>query len=221
MIYTEATFLTVEDIAERVRDDMVARGIVAAESVLYGDMEVPRQAVAPKVATTPQAPKIVFRLAPGRIDVGDGGPPRFPGGGYDVQIGGVGPVTNHRSLYTVTDWGTVRIHATSGVLRGDGTAVASQRIVAMLRQAVLAALYRVAHGSLIMGGGSWLQPEQMEFKYGAAMELLFGVQVPVLDDGYQYIGTPRTLGGTMVLGTTPPITEGIITITSNVSVPPL
>ena len=181
--------LTIEELCNQVRADLVARNTLTSEQVVFGDWEQFRQK---------DAPRVIFGLGTGRFRFGLGGEARFPGMAYTWQEGEPpeAPTYTARSVATVTDYGTVTVLGTREVLRGDAPALTSQRSTAALRNKVAAALYRAAHGSIEWGGGTWLKPMKAEFQFGSVLQFEIGLMSPILDDAKIAV-IPDQIVGTM------------------------
>lgn len=203
-LFNGINLLTAEELCNRVRDDLVARGVCNAQDVVYGDWEPPRKdRVKPTVR-----PRIVFGLGTGNFSIQEAGPQEFPGGAYNYTLGGP-EIYNARSVWTVQDFVTITIDAATEIQRSDNAALTAQRATIILRNQVLAALYRVAHGSIIPGSGQWIDPQNAEFKYGSRLQFQVAIQIPILDDPSILLGSPYTKIGEMYLSET---LDGYITL---------
>lgn len=183
MIYNAINLLTAEELCNLVREDLVERNVLSVEEVVYGDWQIPRQG-----KINPIKSRVVFSLGSGNFSINEAGPQNFPGGAYDYVLGSPAPVFNARSLWTIKDSVLITVEGTSEPQRGDNSALLAQRKIIALRNLVLAAIYRVAHGSVTPTNGQWIQPQSNEFTFGSRLQFEVLIDVPVLDDASMYLG---------------------------------
>lgn len=169
---------SIPELVELIQADFTARSLdVVAE---FGDW---------KVATIKGAGRVVFGVSTFNIGPPDG--QRAPG---VAIIPGSDPPMGARSLMTRIQTCPVWVHAKGpDDPKTPKRAELTQRAAADLLHATLAALYRVAHGSLGMGdsmgvtNGTWLRPASQEFTYGSLVTFAVEFCIPVLDDPMPYL----------------------------------
>ncbi|KYG11413.1 hypothetical protein BE21_57525 [Sorangium cellulosum] len=161
--------LTVDWLADRVREDFTARGVEA--EVVYGSEKDVRNTASRRVAigldtsftlSDPEGPQTP-------------GPFVHEGEGDDEDIVARSIATRFQS---VTAW--IRGFPDQSAAPSD-RALSAHTDAARLLHSTVAALYRVAHGSIRLGGGEWVRPERSEFEYGSLVLLTLEIGIPVLD----------------------------------------
>jgi hypothetical protein len=178
-------------LTDRLRAELVSYGVIAGDRVEYGPAKDMRQ---------DDAPRVWVDLSP-RFTVGKpGAGGSNPGYGLETEM----PDDDEqpaevvaRSLWTVSDG--VRITILGQVpesgeeaseLRGDAPALLSRLSVHELRARVLQGLYHVLKIGASQIQGEWRRPEDHEFQYGAACDLLFSIATEV-PDSPQHIVRPN------------------------------
>ncbi|MGK3961325.1 hypothetical protein WMF01_12160 [Sorangium sp. So ce1667] len=159
--------LTVDWLADRVREDFEAHGVVA--DVVYGSDKDVRNVASRRVAIGLDAG---FTLSEPE---GPQTPGPFVHEDEDEDIVARSIATRFQS---VTAW--IRGFPDPSTAPSD-RALSAQTDAARLLHSTVAALYRVAHGSIRLGGGEWVRPERSEFEFGSLVLLNLEIGIPVLD----------------------------------------
>ncbi len=167
---------------DRLRDMLVAGGILTADRVTYGSGLVFRQEDAPHVYVDLAPNAVAGRPSAGATNTGFGIRQQMKDDDdADVDV-------ETRSLWTCLDGMLVTILGQvpengeeADDLRGDEPATLSRLSVFQLRARVLAATYHILHiGTTATIPMTWVRPDEQEFQYGAAVQLTItlGTEVP-------------------------------------------
>lgn len=168
--------LSIPDIVAAVQADIQARGFPTTK-VLYGDW---------KASEHKGANHVIFGLR--GFDISD---PLGPGPYFQDPVT---KLSQARSLYSRIQACQVWVHAAPPVPDTDPLrAEKSQVATCALLHAVLAALWRLATGSLSVEKGEWPRPEKQQFVYGALATFIAKFSIPVLDDSLTFVN-PDTAG---------------------------
>jgi hypothetical protein len=168
--------------ADRLRDKLVAEGILTADRVTYGSGLAFRQEDAPHVYVDLAPSAVAARPSAGATNTGFGIRQQMKDDDDDdVDV-------ETRSLWTCLDGILITILGQvpeSGEeaddLRGDEPAILARLSVFQLRARVLAAVYHILHiGPTATIPMTWVRPDEQEFQYGAAIQLTItlGTEVP-------------------------------------------
>ena len=162
--------LSIPDIVAAVQADIQARGFPTT-TVFYGDW---------KASKHNGANQVIFGLR--GFELTD---PLGPGPYFQDPVA---KTSQARALYTRVQACQVWVHAAPPVPEGDQfRAEKCQVATCALLHAVIAALWRLATGSLSIGTGEWPRPEKQQFVYGALATFIAKFSIPVLDDSFAFV----------------------------------
>jgi hypothetical protein len=158
--------LSVDWLAEQVKADFQARGIVA--EVLYGTE---------KDVHAKPGPRVIIGLDP-NFEIGPPAGPNAPG--VKTLPGGT---EGARSLMSRLQgvFVSVKTPPPDGSTGNPERSKLAHQLCAALLHETLAAIYRVAHGSVSFGSAQWQGVETADFQYPAHVKFRCVLAIPVLD----------------------------------------